>query len=298
MPLTRPGASADEVLVIVTGGTIGMAPGPLGLAPQDGRVEAAIERLRPISASVRILRFDPLIDSAHIDPSHWNALIDEVMSWQGAGVVVTHGTDTMAFTGAALAFALAGLDRRVMLCGAMRPLGTDGAAERDLAFALTEARDGPMGTWLAMSSRLLRGHALVKRSSSAEDAFIEIEAGRHELPTPRHRKLRRFARRRLAILTLSPGLPAAALSAALGELDGAVLRVYGQGSAPADEGILAALATAIADGKRIVAVSQCEIGGLAPGSYASGAVLWNTGIEDGGASTPEAALARLWLDLS
>ncbi|MBN9000051.1 MAG: asparaginase, partial [Rhizobiales bacterium] len=107
--MTPTGEAGGELLVIVTGGTIGMTPGPLGLEPLDGRVEGAIGQLRPASASIRVVRFDPLIDSAHIEYAHWNAIIDQVVSWQGAGVVVTHGTDTMAFTGAALAFALAGL---------------------------------------------------------------------------------------------------------------------------------------------------------------------------------------------
>ena len=59
--------------------------------------------------------------------------------------------------------------------------------------------------------------------------------------------------------------------------------------------ILAALRDAVATGKRLRAVSQCEAGGLAPGAYAAGAALWAAGVENGGKETPEAALIRLWL---
>ena len=294
--MTPTGEAGGELLVIVTGGTIGMTPGPLGLEPLDGRVEGAIGQLRPASASIRVVRFDPLIDSAHIEYAHWNAIIDQVVSWQGAGVVVTHGTDTMAFTGAALAFALAGLQRRIVLCGAMQPLGTDGAAERDLAFALASALTGPPGVRLASGRRLLAAHALVKRSSRADDPFVEALGA--DPPRARSCGARRFDARRIAILTLSPGLPAEALRAALAALDAIVLRVYGAGAAPADADLVRVLHEAIAGGKRVVAVSQCETGGLSPGAYASGAPLWDAGVEDGGALTPEAALASLWLDLS
>ncbi|MEZ5802015.1 MAG: asparaginase domain-containing protein [Rhizobiaceae bacterium] len=287
---------ARDVLVIATGGTIGMAQGPDGLAPEAGLVEAALARLAPPELRLRIERFEPLLDSADINHNHWNRIIDLTVSWQGAGVVVTHGTDTMAYTGAALAFALAGLDRRVVLCGAMRPLGTDGDAESDLLLALSAASGGSLGVWLAIGGRLLAGHALVKRHTSAPDAFAVVADA--EPVSQRPGGMRRFANRRLAILTVSPGMPAAALRACLSELDGAILRVYGSGTAPGEVGLVEALADAMAGGKRIFAVSQCEGGELRPGTYASGGPLWQTGMESGGVKTPEAALACLWLDLS
>ena len=78
-------------------------------------------------------------------------------------------------------------------------------------------------------------------------------------------------------------------------LDGAVLRVFGAGTVMHDAEVHAALAGAVAQGKRIRAVSQCEGGGLAPGHYAAGAALWAAGVENGGLETPEAALVKLWL---
>lgn len=288
--------AAGEILVVITGGTIGMAPGPLGLAPEEGRVERALHLIAHQALPIRIERFRPPVDSAHVEHTHWNRIIDLVASSPGSGIVVTHGTDTMAYTGAALAFALTGLDCRVVLCGAMRPLGTDGAAERNLALALANASDGPSGVWLAADGRLLAGHALVKRHSTAQRAFFEVEGS--VFPVSRRPNARRFADRRLAILTISPAMPPAVLRGALAELDGAILRVYGSGAAPANVAIIEVLRDAVARGVRIVAVSQCEMGGLVPGAYASGAPLWEAGVESGGAMTAEAALASLWLDLS
>ena len=82
----------------------------------------------------------------------------------------------------------------------------------------------------------------------------------------------------------------------LAELDGAVLRVYGAGTATGDPDFLAVLADATARGVALRAVSQCQTGGLEPGSYAAGAGLWAAGVQNGGLETPEAALIRLWLD--
>jgi len=284
----------DEVLVLHTGGTISMVPGPQGLAPAPGVLEAALARIAPQGVRVTVDAFDPLIDSARMGPDHWNSLIERIVAFGGRGVIVTHGTDTMPFTGAALSQALAGIGLPVVLTGAMKPLNAGGDAEGNLALALETALTGRAGTWLAFAGRVLPAAGLVKHDSHAADSFRSVPQAATDGPfAPR-----RFADRRLAILSLSPRVHAPAIAAALGELDGAVLRVFGAGTTVDDPDLLAALTGAVARGCRIRAVSQCETGGLEPGAYAAGAALWRTGVENGGAETAEAALIRLWLELS
>lgn len=267
-----------------------MAPGPQGLRPAEGLLEAAVAaRLGPQDRVICHV-FSPLRDSADIGPQDWNRMLDAIEAHPGLPVVITHGTDTMAFTGAALAQALSGLGRRVVLCGAMQPLGQGGDGERNLDLALAAARAPGVGVELAFDGRLMAAGGLVKHDSHSRDAF---RSQPQEAAAPPLR--RRFDARRLAILTLSPGLPAEALQAALSVLDGAVLRVFGAGTAMNRPDILAALAGATKAGKRLRAVSQCEAGGLSPGAYAAGAALWAAGVENGGRETPEAALIRLWL---
>ena len=89
-----------------------------------------------------------------------------------------------------------------------------------------------------------------------------------------------------------------AVAAMLGELDGAVLRVFGAGTIMQDKGLLSVLQDAVAGGCRIVAVSQSEQGGLEAGAYAAGAAIWAAGVQNGGDMTPERAYCTLWLDLS
>ena len=281
-----------KLLVLHTGGTIGMRIGPDGLQPAPGLVEAAVARLVPSGVETVIQPFEPLIDSAEIGPLDWNRLIDGIDRWSDGGVVVTHGTDTMSYTGAALSEALSGIPVPVVLCGAMKPLGTGGDAEGNLGLALATAASGPPGVWLAFNGRLLPASGLVKHNAREADAFrsvpqVPVHAGPY--------RPRRFPDRRIAILTLSPGLPAAALAAMLENLDGAVIRVYGAGTMASDPALADVLASAVRRGCRLRAVSQCEAGGLNPGAYAAGAALWRAGVENGGVETAEVALARLWL---
>lgn len=282
----------DGLLILHTGGTIGMVPGPQGLQPGKGVLEPALSRMAPQGLSLTIERFDPLVDSADVGPADWNRMLDRIEAWPGRGVMVVHGTDTMAFTGAALSSALTAPRGPVVLCGAMVPLGQGGDAEANLGLALQTAQTAPPGVWLAFAGKVMPAAGLVKHDSHGADAF------RSWPQEPFHPPARRFADRRLAVLTLTPGIPARAVRAMLAELDGAVLRVFGAGTIMADAALRAVLAEAVTRGCRLRAVSQCEAGGLAPAAYAAGAGLWAAGVESGGTETPELALARLWLALS
>ena len=281
-----------RLLVIYTGGTIGMVQGEGGLRPSAGLVEQALAAMAPAGLRVDLQLFDPLIDSSNIRPQDWNRMLDQIDAFEGEAVIVVHGTDTMAFTGAALSTALAGQAKRVVLCGSMLPLGQGGDAEGNLALALGAACDAAMGhgVWLAFAGKVMAAAGLVKHDSHQADSF------RSQPQQPFTPTLRRFdCARRHAVLSLSPGLPAAALGAMLGALDGAVLRVYGAGTMMEDAGLHTVLAQAMAQGCRLRAVSQCEAGGLEAGAYAAGQALWDLGIANGGLETPELALARLWL---
>lgn len=280
-----------ELLLIHTGGTIGMGDTEHGLAPMAGIVEEALAARLPEGAVLAAHVFNPLLDSSNVGPSHWNEMLDAIEAHPGARVIITHGTDTMAFTGAALSQALAGLGRHVVLCGSMVPLHHHGDAEGNLDLAIRAAFQPGEGVWLAFDGKLMPAEGLVKHESQDADAFRATPQLKPGLPARR-----RFDDRRIAVLSLSPGMPASMLRAALGELDGAVLRVFGSGTSMSCEDVLGALRDAVASGKRIRAVSQCEQGGLIPGSYAAGAGLWSCGVENGGLETPEAALVRLWLN--
>lgn len=291
------------VLVIHTGGTIGMGPGPAGYAPQEGLVEEALAALsrRGLAGQTALTALRPLIDSAHATPDDWNriAATIEAAHERHRGFVVTHGTDTMAFTGAALAMALQGLGRPVVLTGAMLPLGQPGSdGPGNLADAVLAARTAPPGVWLQFGGRLLHGARLRKHSSAAPDAFAATPGAAPPLRPGAALTRHAFGAPRVAILTVAPGGSGAAIGAALDHLDGAVLRVFGAGTLPNDPALTEALHRAQARGTLVLAVSQCAEGGLSPGAYAAGSLMEEAGILPGADMTAEAAYAKLALALS
>lgn len=286
---------AQRILVIETGGTICMRQGPQGLVPEDGVLADALAALGA-GLDITTRRIGPLRDSAEMGPAEWNAILDLIDAWDGAGVLVTHGTDTMAFTGAALAAALPTPRAPVILCGSMLPLGAIGGdAEGNLLLALQAVASGMPGHYLCFAGKRMDAGSLVKHHAHHADAFRATGGSFTSWPATR-----RYAACRLAILTVAPGMPLAAqgLAALLAGLDGAVLRVFGAGTIMQDEGLLDALRDAVAQGCRILAVSQCEQGGLEAGAYAAGAAIWAAGVINGGDMTPERAYCTLWLDLS
>lgn len=280
-----------RLLLIHTGGAIGMAPGPHGLAPLRGVVESALSARLPPDTKLVANVFNPLLDSANVGPTHWNGMLEAIRAHPRLPVIITHGTDTMSFTGAALSQALVGEGRRVILCGSMVPLGEDGDAEANLSLAIEASMQEGEGVFLAFGGKLLPADGLVKHHSHDPISFRAQPQGPLEPP-----RSRIFACRRMTILTLTPGMPGQFMAAALEKLDGVVLRVFGSGTVMADVLVLEAIKEAISQGKRVRAVSQCEGGGIIPGYYAAGAALWDLGVENGADETPEAALIKLWLN--
>ena len=293
-----------RILLIHTGGTIGMVAGPHGFEPKKGLVEAharsiARQDLRDIQLSLHLL--DPLIDSANITPDHWNLMLDIVRQdpRRHDGYVITHGTDTLAFSAAALHYGLGAFDRPVVVTGAMRPLKVeDSDAEENLRAALKAAAEGPAGVQVQFAGRLMLADRVIKVSSTALDAFHEVP--RQEQPlSPCPGPATRYSNKvRIAVVTLIPGLTAEALDGALAPLDGAVLRCYGSGTLPSDPAFERVLEARVRQGLTIIAVSQCEHGGIRPGEYAASWALREAGVIDGAALTTEAAFARLALILS
>lgn len=266
-----------------------MTDGPEGLRPAPEKVAAALALIAP-GQGMGHQKLEPLVDSADVGPAVWNRLLERIDAAPGP-VIVTHGTDTMAFTGAALDAALAGQGRCVVLTGSMHPLGVAGSdAEANLALAIKTALGGKPGLWLAFNGEVLPAGRLSKVNSMAAAAFAMT--GDAAPPSPAARRY--DAGKSLGLVTLTPGLAPAALAAMLDALDGAVLRVFGAGTMPAS------LADTLMarKGKPMIAISQCAAGGLTPGAYAAGAALWAAGVENGRELSAEQALTRLWLRLS
>lgn len=301
---------AQKLLLLYTGGTIGMQMSAAGLAPASGfearlRAEQTAHPERPAPHWVFAELLPPL-DSANMTQAHWLAMRDAIVAGveeQGCdAVLLLHGTDTLAYSAAALSFLLLGLNVPVILTGSMQPAGVvDGDAWPNLfgALALLAAGVTP-GVWLFFNGQLLHGARVSKLRSEAFDAFAV---------QPRHRVGERAASLpatlgyrvhrqpvNIAVLPLYPGVLASHADALLNTgTQALLLECYGVGTGPSDNAqLLAVLKAAHERGVVLAAISQCPQGHVEFGVYAAGSALLSTGLISAGGMTREAALGKLF----
>lgn len=301
---------ARKLLVLYTGGTIGMQMTDAGLAPASGfearlRAEQAAQSNRLVPPWV-FRELLPPLDSANMTQANWlamrNAIVEGVEQGGCDAVLVLHGTDTLAYSSAALSFLLLGLPVPVVLTGSMQPAGVEGGdAWPNLfgAMAMLAAGVTP-GVHLYFNGLLLNGARASKQRSDAFDAFTEAQRPRHgqranAIPAELdYRKPRQPVS--LAVQPLFPGLAAAQLRAVLdSEVQGLLLECYGSGTGPSDNAeFIEALTDAHARGVILAAISQCPQGAVKFGVYAAGSQLASSGLVSCAGMTREAALGKLF----
>lgn len=203
--------------------------------------------------------------------------------------VILHGTDTMAYTAAALSFMLEGLGKTVILTGSMVPLSqpmSDGA-DNFLGALLFAGHYEIPEVMIYFNHELLRGNRCTKTHSEAYNAFsspnfrplAEVGTMIHirwnnilNGPPPKARlQLRDRVSSEVVVIHLFPSIPKALLRNMLSPpVRGAVLRTYGSGNAPDDPEFLGVLAEACARGVVVVNITQCSVGSVSS-QYATGA---------------------------
>jgi len=286
------------LLLIHAGGTIGMTQTATGFAPASGVVEdhigdrVASGDLPP--ADIRVL--EPLIDSANATPVDWDRIARIVHEEHDRydAFVVTHGTDTLAYTAAALCFALEGLAKPVILTGSMLPLTVDGSdGPRNIGDAMQQAVSAPPGVRVQFAGRFLHGARVRKTHSRNLDAFAADPSDVAPRRPGTALRLHNPSLSDIAVLAVAPGMSETLVRHAASTCDGIVLRCYGSGTVPEVDGLRDALATAWERQCPVVAVSQCPEGGLALGTYSAGKMLTEFNVVDGRDITIEAAYAKL-----
>ena len=296
-----------SVLVFATGGTIGMRETDAGLLPDPDFaevLEALVDEVcAPLGIDRRVNHLLPPIDSANAEaetaPRIARAIRARVRTQRPRGVVVTHGTDTLAYTAARLAFELADLGVPVVVTGSQLPHGAPGGdAVANLSLAIRAAVRAAPGAPVAIAfgGRLLPAVRATKHDSLSLAAFraeAPLGADAAGLPAPDESDPATAPARVLAFRFV-PAVTAPDLRAAVGGgPNGLVLECYGSGNAPVGRpGMLGALRE-VCSAIPVVAVTQCATGGVDLGRYAVGRELAATGVIDGGDLTLEAATAKL-----
>ncbi|MCG7591200.1 MULTISPECIES: asparaginase [Halomonadaceae] len=317
----------ERVLVIYTGGTIGMQPQANGLSPAghfSERLDKALSQRslqdQSLLPAYDVMSYSPLIDSSAATPLTWQQLASDIAERfdQYRGFVVIHGTDTLSWTAASLAYQLQGLDRPVVLTGAMAPLETPNGDGLGNVYGALRFSAHPQLQEVAVyfADRLLRGVRAIKQHSEASDAFTSpsypplgervgddfiLFPSRglvyQQRGAPRFERLdyQPVARGEVVRIALWPGMAAWQLDAWLGHpnVKGALLQLWGAGNLPDDPDLLAVIAKASSEGKLIAAISQCPQGRVKMGAYAAGNGLVDAGVLSGDDMTPEAVYTKL-----
>ena len=314
---------ATSVLLIYTGGTIGMIENPETGALENFNFEQLqkhVPELRQFGFRIDSFQFDPPVDSSDMGPDAWRALVKVISENYDNynGFVILHGTDTMAFTASALSFMLEGLDKPVILTGSQLPIGvlrTDGKENLMTSIEIAAARDkdgDPLipEVCIFFENHLMRGNRTTKMNAENFNAFRSFNypalatAGIHIKYSPHlylHRDKNRVLKphyllnTRVAILKIFPGIEENIVKAIL-DLDGLqaiVLETYGSGNAPRKDWFIRRLCEASQKGIVIVNVTQCSAGSVEMERYGNGFQLLEAGVVCGYDSTTESAVTKL-----
>ncbi len=281
------------------------------LPPSGGDLLRAVPELEQIAEIQQLPLFH--VDSADMQPAAWVRVAEEVhraFSVHAAdGVVIVHGTDTMAYGASLVAFLLGPLPGPVVFTGAQKPLSdvrTD--ARQNLVDATLVATMALPEVVIAFGARACRGVTATKVDAFGFEAFASPNAGplvTFGTGVEMAKSIRQSAalspldvriEPRVASLRVVPGLTVETLRAVLGTgIRGLVLETYGTGTLPA--GLVVALEEARAAGVVVLAVSQCLRGHVELGRYEAGAAAEAAGVVSGGGMTLEAALAKMMVGL-
>ena len=311
-----------SVLIIYTGGTIGMAQSPQdgSLAPVNfDELSKEIPMLNKFGYHIASITFDPVLDSSNITIDFWYKLANIINEnyEQYDGFVILHGTDTMSYTASALSFMLENLDKPIILTGAQLPIGTlrtDGKENLLTAVEIAAAKvDGlPVvpEVCIYFNAKLFRGNRTSKIDSQQFRAFdsrnypplakagVEITFAHEYIQHPPNKGIFHINHnfdQNVSILKIFPGIQESIVNAVfqINGLKGIVLESFGSGNVPNFEWFLKSVKEAIKKGIIIVNVSQCVGGKVQMGLYQTSIDLLNAGVISGNDMTTEAAITKL-----
>jgi L-asparaginase len=299
-----------KILLLTTGGTIASMPGGEGLEPHRSDVmERELNQLRTYyDITVRDVM---CLDSSNIRPEEWQLIAEEVFRQRIGfdGIVVSHGTDTMAYTASAVTFMLPNIDLPVVFTGSQLPLAdmlSDGPENLRTAFAM--AATGKPGVFLAFDRKVMLGCRAVKVRASGFSAFESVNAryaGRVSNlglvldadVLPKHTgtaELKSAISKNVFLLKLTPGLNPAIFDmlAAMG-YKGIVIEAFGLGGFNVLNKGLRGIQRAVEDGISVVVTTQCLYDSADLRVYQVGNKLLDLGVIQGRDMTSEAAMTKL-----
>ena len=309
--------STRRVLIISTGGTFNCVNTDSGLQPQFNE-ETLREKLAPVSADCE-LKFENLfnIDSANIQPKHW-ILISECINKHYKsedGIIIIHGTDTLAYTSSMLSHMLKGIPIPIIITGSQLSINNPVAdALENMRLAIYMAKNKYPGVYVAFNRKIMLGKYVSKTYSKSFNAFESInhpnvgmvDAYGLRIDEKLVPKVDPFFRvknnicDKVFLLKLTPGLNTDIIDYIIEkEYKGLIIESYGLGGLPNGEGndFATKCNQAIEKGIKVIVLSQCTYDGIDLNVYETGLKLKDSGIISMPLATKEYAYTRLMWEL-
>ena len=309
------------ILVIYTGGTIGMFKDPKTGALRPFNFDELynyMPSLELFQFKIDSFSFNPIIDSSNINPDYWIKLVEVIADnyEKYNGFVILHGTDTMSYTASALSFMLDNLNKPIVITGSQLPLGmirTDGRDNFISALEIAGAKsdEAPIipEVCIYFENQLFRGNRTHKFNAENFDAFksvnfptladvgVYIKYHEQNILKPNHKQLKTNTKldTHIVVLRLFPGINSTTVNAILSieGLKAVILETYGAGNAPTEKWFLDAMKAALKAGLIIINITQCRGGSVEMGKYETSLALGKMGMTNGKDMTMEAALTKL-----
>ena len=263
-----------NILMIGTGGTIASEMTPSGLTPELNSTQllSFVPRIGEMCHVDCVQLYS--LDSTNIRPAHWPGVARAVRENYDRydGFVISHGTDTMAYTAAALSYLIQGSPKPIVLTGAQKPIWFDGTdSKRNLTDAFLYACRGCGGVQIVFNGKVILGTRARKTCSKSFQAFSSVNYP--DLAVVQDEHLLQYMRcacypspvfydaldDKVGLLKLIPGTPAAVLEFMLDRFDGLVIESFGVGGLPEYEGDASyfdIIHRGIARGKLVVMTTQ------------------------------------------
>ncbi|XOV66677.1 MAG: asparaginase [Fluviicola sp.] len=311
-----------KVLIIYTGGTIGMIKDPVTgtLSNVDfNLISHHVPEINRLNIEIDSVSFPKPVDSSEINPEHWLEMAQTIeKNYQHYnGFVVLHGSDTMAFTAAALSFIMDGLQKPVILTGSQLPIGvirTDGKENLITALEIAAATNDEgksLVTEVAVyfDYKLLRGNRCTKDSAENFEAFrspnypelasagVHLQYFEDEMYRSPSNQLsyKSEINSRIGLVKLYPGISFELYRHVFNRetTDAVVLETFGAGNAPKSQEMFSILESFIQEGGVVLNITQCSSGSVEQGLYHTSSEFNKLGVLSGGDMTTEAALTKL-----
>ena len=277
-----------KILLIGTGGTIASEVTQNGLAPEL-TTEQLLAHIPAISDICEVECIQLLsLDSTNITPEHWLMMAQCIRKNYHAydGFVLTHGTDTMAYTAAALSYLIQGSPKPIILTGAQKPIGFDSTDSKiNLLDAFRCASEDMPGVSIVFNNQVILGTRARKTRSKSFQAFSSINYP--DLGVLRDGVLMRYIRQdcgaypmfydkmdtKVARMKLVPGADRTMADFLLERNDALILESFGVGGLPEAGGFYDCIREWMEKGKIVVLTTQVANEGSDLGVYRVGCQL-------------------------